>query len=83
MKTFRQFPVSQQGKPDLRYSVTREWCGQPEPRFVARFCGDWIGHDISYPGAVLLAVGHNCRRMGAPVIVEKAARRAIAKATQP
>jgi hypothetical protein len=59
-------PITHEGgKPDLRYSIAQEFCGHAEKRFVARFCGEWIGQSISYPGAVLLAVGHNCQRKGA------------------
>lgn len=28
---------------DARYSVQLEWCGYAQPKFVARFCGDWLG----------------------------------------
>jgi hypothetical protein len=28
---------------DNRYSIRREFCGYATPRWVARFCGDWIG----------------------------------------
>lgn len=71
MKLYNQHPVGHgTGKPDFRYTITREWCGEPEPRFVARFCGEWIGQSKFYTSAVMLAVGHNSRRMGNPVIVE-------------
>lgn len=53
---------------DNRYTVTKEFCGQREARFVARFCGEWIGQSLSYPGAVLLATGHRCKRNGALVV---------------
>jgi hypothetical protein len=29
---------------DRRYTVRPEYCGERARRFVARFCGDWIGH---------------------------------------
>ena len=64
-------PVTQDnGKPDRRYTVTREWVGHPKPRFVVRFCDEWVGHNASYPEAVLRAVGHNNVRKGATVIEE-------------
>ena len=30
------------GTRDKRYSVTLEWCGYETPRYVVRFCGEWI-----------------------------------------
>ena len=60
-------------KSDSRYTVTREHCGHAQPRYVARFCDEWIGQSVSYPTAVLLATGHRLRRNGATVIVEQPA----------
>lgn len=31
--------------PDARYSTDREFCGQTKPRFIPRFCGEWIRLD--------------------------------------
>lgn len=53
---------------DARYTVSREYCGYADPRFVARFCGEWIGQDKSYPVAVMLVTGHRLKRSGALVI---------------
>ena len=58
---------------DSRYTVEREWCGYKEPRFVARFCGEWVGQDISYPGAVLIASGHRLARQGDLVVTNQPA----------
>jgi hypothetical protein len=44
--------------PDSRYTVTREGCGYPGPRYVSRFCGDWIGSADTRAGAVALARTH-------------------------
>lgn len=57
-------PVEQ----DKRYTVTRECCGQKEPRYVARFCGEWVGQSKSYPHAVMLATSHRLMRQGALVL---------------
>lgn len=40
---------------DARYTFAREWCGRHEPRWVARFCGIWIGQSRTRRGAVTLA----------------------------
>lgn len=53
---------------DSRYTIAKEFCGQPEARFVVRFCGEWIGQSKFYSSAVMLAVGHNAQRHGALVI---------------
>jgi len=61
------------GSPDARYTVRREWCGHPEQRWVARFCGEWIGQSQFYSSAMIKAVGHNAVRLGAAVITEQPA----------
>ncbi len=30
-------------KKDRRYSIAQEYCGYDTPRWVVRFCDDWIG----------------------------------------
>ena len=55
---------------DPRYTVCLEWCGYKEQRYCARFCGDWIGQSLDYPGAVLKASGHRLERNGALIITE-------------
>lgn len=57
------------GSLDRRYSIEKEFCGYPEPRFVVRFCGDWICQSPYYTAAVMRAVGHNMQRKGAAIIV--------------
>jgi hypothetical protein len=44
-----------QPKLDERYSVRLEYCGYATPRWVARFCGDWIGQAETEEGAHALA----------------------------
>ena len=53
---------------DSRYEIKREGCGYDDARFVARFRGEWVGQSLFYSSAVLLCVGHNCGRKGAPII---------------
>lgn len=43
---------------DKRYSIAREYCGYDTPRWVVRFCGDWIGQHASKEGARALAEAH-------------------------
>ena len=55
------YPVTHNnGAIDRRYTITQEYCGHDGPRYVARFCGEWIGQTMSYSGAVLKAIGHKC-----------------------
>lgn len=35
--------------PDNRYSANAEWCGCETPRFVARFCGEWLRDSELWP----------------------------------
>ncbi len=68
----KQYPVTHaSGGADKRYSVALEYCGAPGQRYVARFCDEWIGQSLDYPGAVLKAVCHNAIRNGALVIEEQ------------
>lgn len=67
----RKYPVTQNGRPDGRYSVTLEHCGHDRPHYVARFCGDWIGSSFSYSAAAVMAIGHNQVRMGAAIVEAK------------
>lgn len=59
-----EYPVSR----DRRYTVRLEFCGYPQARFVARFCGEWIGQSPSKPVAAQMAAAHNQRRMGAAIL---------------
>lgn len=57
------FPIyhnagTKQESKDKRYSIRREFCGHETPRFVARYCGDWLGDSLSLSGAVLIATNH-------------------------
>jgi hypothetical protein len=27
---------------DSRFTVTREFCGEPRPRWILRWCGEWV-----------------------------------------
>lgn len=47
---------------DARYSFSFEYCGHPEPRHVARFCGSWIGSAESLEEAHALAWGFERNR---------------------
>jgi len=44
---------------DERYSVNKEWCGHSKQKFVARFCGDWIGKAETKNKAWLLCIYHD------------------------
>lgn len=65
----KQHPISS----DARYTVAKEFCGQSEARFVARFCGEWIGQSLSYPHAVMLATSHRLQRAGALIVTNQPA----------
>lgn len=40
--------------PDGRYTVTKEWTGQPAPVWVARFCGELLGWHYRETDAIAL-----------------------------
>lgn len=47
---------------DSRYTLNLEWCGYAKPRYVVRFCGDWIGQYESKTQALTAALKHNKER---------------------
>ena len=49
-------------KSDQRYTIAREFCGHPKPRFVLRWCDEWIGSFATRRAAVVRAVGHKSTR---------------------
>lgn len=54
-------------KSDKRYRVAREFCGESELCYVARFCGEWLGKSDTAQGAWLLA--YNDLRQRAALLV--------------
>lgn len=71
LAAMKQYPITNNGQPDTRYSINKEFCGYPEPRYVLRFCGEWIGQSRFYSSVLTLAVGHNAKRKGALVFTEQ------------
>ena len=57
-------------KNESRYSITQEFCGDVSPRYVLRFCGDFVAASAFLSSLVTRAVGHNHVRLGYPVISE-------------
>ena len=55
------------GSRDERYSVQLEYCGYEKPRYVLRFCDEFIGSFPGKPQAALRAVGHRDERNGGAI----------------
>ncbi|MET9119897.1 hypothetical protein [Streptomyces sp. NPDC004528] len=49
---------------DRRFSIALEWCGYSTRRWVARFCGRWIGQQETEAEARAMATSWNRDRMG-------------------
>lgn len=50
-------------KLDRRFTITREFfCGYPKPRYVARFCGNWIVQAATRAEARKIALCHQAHR---------------------
>ncbi len=47
---------------DRRYTINCEYCGYAEPRYVARFCDEWIGQDKTRADASALISRHKTAR---------------------
>lgn len=56
---------------DRRYEIKPEFCGYEKPRYVLRFCGEFIASSISRASLAVRAVGHNAVRMGAVIVEEQ------------
>jgi len=56
---------------DQRYTITKEFCGHAEPRFVLRFCGEWVMQSQFYASVLMRAVGDSAMRKGAVAIEGK------------
>ena len=50
---------------DRRYTIAREYCGHARPRFVARFCGDWLGQSRRRHRAVAITAAHRAAQLRA------------------
>lgn len=58
-------------KSDKRYSINLEYCGYEEPRYVLRFCDEWVDSFAFYSSALMRAVGESNLRRGAIPICEE------------
>lgn len=38
---------------DKRYTINQEFCGYDEPRFVVRYCGEFVASHTDYETALL------------------------------
>jgi hypothetical protein len=47
---------------DSRYTIAMEYCGYAEPRYVVRFCGQWVGQSANRSDARQIAESHNRAR---------------------
>ena len=47
---------------DARYQVAKEFCGYPRKKWVARFCGEWIGKGDNKSDAVMICLAHADKR---------------------
>lgn len=57
-------------KSDSRYSIAQEFAGYERPRFVVRFCGEFVSSHATRGGALIRAAGESAARRGALVITE-------------
>ena len=50
---------------DRRYTFTREWVGLPLPRWIVRFCDEFVSHHHSRVDAILAGAEHGTARLAA------------------
>lgn len=64
-------------KSDSRYTISQEFCGYPEARFILRFCDEWVDQSLHYSAMVMRAVGHKNVRNSAVIFEEISANKPI------
>jgi len=47
---------------DARYTIAKEFCGYSKARWVARFCGEWLGQGAHKSDALLVCLAHADKR---------------------
>lgn len=52
-------------KDDNRYTIAREFCGYAKRRWVARFCGEFIGQGVLKVDAMMICLAHCDKRQRA------------------
>ena len=53
-KKASRYPI----KGDSRYTIAKEFCGQPKQMYIARFCMDWLGKGENWSDAAMLCLAH-------------------------
>lgn len=49
-------------KHDERYTLNLEYCGYEKPRYVMRFCGEWLGQAETKNDAAMFYIAHSDER---------------------
>jgi len=65
------YPVTQNGKPDLRYRISLVCCGYEKPCHTLYFFDEYVANSASLASMIARAHGHNAVRKGATIIEEK------------
>lgn len=52
-------------RSDARWTYAPEWTGHAKPRWVVRFCGDFVASCPTQGAALMRATGEKTRRDGA------------------
>lgn len=47
---------------DNRYTITPEYCGYTSKRYVARFCGTWLGQAFNKEAAQAIVAAYEAKR---------------------
>lgn len=61
----KHLPKHDNGRPDFRYTINREFIGFAKKMHVARFCGDYVGYADTVQGAAEKAREHQQMRFRA------------------
>lgn len=59
------------GTTDKRYTIRPEFCGYEQPRYVLRYCGEYVANSISLSSMIMRAAGHRAVANGAEIITEQ------------
>ena len=55
--------IHSNGRADIRYAISNEYCGSEFMVYVVRFCGDWLASFDYQSQAIDFAIKHNKERL--------------------
>lgn len=58
-------------RSDRRYTWSLEFCGYAKPKWILRFCDEWVACFDTEGAAMMRAMGESAKRRGCAIIEAK------------